>query len=374
MNRQQKKVIHWLWITSVCLSVFVMMQCRAGTLASSKEPVHIQLSLTDKTGVLYLYGRLILLPQERQAVLFFLNTDARQEPASAPFRNGIGIFAEPMQAITGKKQDYKMTLQVESLSRIIDLTDGLEFFVEDATVFDNGKYQYLEGVQLFSGSQSVEFLLHQGRFEKGSEYLSYIERLNRAESVLLNFLWQLPAKKDQIRPEYLDLIYSLIETDLQPEKFRELYNLFSDDNSFQVIVLTTPLELGAPVMGEKTLIFNTDRAKQGYNELLQSLQSKVDGFPIQVLNGTETNRLAGRVKELIHNRGVRVLATDNYRDTNFARTIAIEHSGDFRKAKLLMELLGLSRNQVFFRRRGLDLHASVILGKDFDVKSLLKNM
>lgn len=345
-----------------------------GDFTTSEDPIHIRLSLQDKSDKsLFLYGRLVIFPTERRALFFFVNTEARTETTADPLRKGFGVFGDPMKEITGKGHDHQITISPDSLSRLIDLTEGVDFFVEDPVIFDKGKFQYPDGVQLFSGEQAKEFSLAKGKFEKGSEYLADIDRLFRAESVLMNVLWQLPGKMDQIdRPEQIKLMHSLLDTDLSEEKFRELLLLFGSDRPFDVSVMEAPLELGTAGFGEKVLLFKADRAEFLYNDYVKSLKTKVDGFPIQVLNGTDTSRLASRVKDLVHNRGVRVLNTDNYRSQDFAHSTAIEHSGDFRKARLLMELLGLAENRVFFRRRALDLHATVIMGKDFNMKSLLK--
>jgi hypothetical protein len=355
------------------LTVLFLAACSSGgSFTASEDPVHIRIALQDKNDqTLFLYGRLIIFPKSQRALFFFVNTEARTEAHADPLRKGFGVFDDPMKQITGQGHDYQITVSPESFSRLIDLTDGVDFFVEDPVTFDRGNFQYPDGVQLFSGEQAKEFSLIKGRFEKGSEYLADIDRLFRAESILLNVLWQLPGKMTQIdRPEQIRLMHSLLDTDLSEEKFRELLLLFGADRPFDVSVLEAPLELAGT--GEKVLLFRSDRSRLLYNDYVRSMDGKVDGFPIQVLNGTATSRLASRVKDLIHNRGVRVLKTDNYRIQDFATTTAIEYSGDFRKARLLMELLGLSEKQVFFRRRALDLHATVIMGKDFNMKSLLK--
>ncbi len=356
-------------------TTLLFFQCSAGgDFATAEEPIHIQLSLKDKKdGTLFLYGRLVLFAEQRRALFFFVNTEARKDVRTEPFRKGLGVFGDPLKEITGKGQDYSISLGPEELARIIDLTEGLEFFVEEPVVFDGGRFQYPAGVQLFSGKQAVEYLLAKGRFEKGSEYLADIDRLFRAESVLMNMLWQLPRKRDRVeKTEQVKLLHSLLDTNLSLEQFHDLITLFVGDRPFDVSVMEAPLELGTAGFGEKALIFNANRAAALYNDYVQSLSVAPDGFPVQILNGTDINRLASRVKDLIHNRGVRVLKTDNYRHHDVQSTLAVEHSGDFRKARLLMELLGLSEDRLYFRRRVLDLHATVIMGRDFNMKSLLK--
>ncbi|MBW7859151.1 MAG: LytR C-terminal domain-containing protein, partial [Leptonema sp. (in: Bacteria)] len=355
---------------ALCSIIFLAISCSAfsNDFTASKDPIHIKISLEDPVDKsLLLYGRLVLFPKEKQALFFFINTVAKNSITSEPLKQGFGVFGDPMREIIGKGSDFRIKLSPDSMARIIDLCEGIDFLVEDTQFFDKALFQYPEGVQFFSGKQSVEYSLAAGRAEKGSEYLAEIDQLNRAESILLNFLWQFHRHFADIDNESkIELIHSLLETDLSVERLRSLLSIFGSDSSFDVSVLDASLELATAGFGQKLLIYNVDRSKMLYQNYVSSIDKKVDGFPIQVLNGTDTSRLAARVKDLIHNRGVRVLTTDNYKSQDIAESTIIEHSGDFKKARLLMSLAAVKPQRVFFRRRTLDIQASLIMGKDFN--------
>lgn len=339
----------------------------------SGDPLHIRLTIEDeKDHSLLLYGRLIVYPEQKVALFYFVNTQARTSPTAEPFKKGFGMFGDPLKEITGKGHDFSLKLSPSALSRWIDLLEGEDFFVEDSLFLKGARYQYPEGISLFPGAQAVEYAFLAGTAERGSEYLAEVDRLYRGETILLNLFWQLPRKFKVIDSESrMKLIHSLVETDLSSDQLRSLFAAFAGDHPLGMVVLEAPMELGT-LNGQKVLIYKKDHPELLFQEFEKNIAQKVDGFPVQVLNGTEINRLASKVKDLIHNRGVRVLNTDNYKDKNFPHSLAIEHSGDFRKARLLMELLALPPEQVFFRRRAVDLQATIIMGNDFNVKNLLK--
>lgn len=343
----------------------------AGRLRSG-DPLHIRISFEDeKDHSLLMYGRMVIYPEQRVAALCIVNTQARTDPHSEPFRKGFGVFGDPMKEMTGKGHDFSLTFRPSGYVRLIDLLEGVDFFVEDPIFLKNGRFQYPDGVTLFSGAQALEYSLADGPAEKGSEYLAEIDRMFRAESVLLSVFWQLQRKFKLIDTERrMALVHSLVETDMSKDQLHAFLGAFAGDHPLDIVVVESPLELGT-LNGQKILLYKKDRQAPAFQEFEKTVGQKVDGFPVQVVNGTDINRLASKVKDLIHNRGVRVLNTDNYRVKDFPHSTAIEHSGDFRKGKLLEQLLALPEEQVFFRRRALDLHATIIMGQDFNVKNLL---
>lgn len=361
---------------ALCSIILLFASCSAFSddFKAGKDPIHIKISLEDPVDKsILLYGRLVIFPKQEQVLFFFINTVARDSANSDPIRKGFGVFGDPMKEIFERSADFRIKLSPDSMARIIDLCEGVNFLIENSQFFEKGLFQYPEGIQFFSGRQSVEFSLAKGKAEQGSEYLADIDQLNRAESILLNFLWQFRDHFAAIDNQpSIELIHSLMETDLSVERLKSLLSIFGSDSSFDVVVLDASLELATVGFGQKVLIFNVNRSKILYQDYLHTINNKVDGFPIQVLNGTDIPRLAARVKDLIHNRGVRVLTTDNYKNQDLAESTIIEHSGDFRKARLLKELVGVKANQVFFRRRSLDIQSTLIVGKDFNMKSLLK--
>lgn len=343
----------------------------AGRLRSG-DPLHIRISFEDeKDHSLLLYGRMVIYPEQRVAALCFVNTQARTDPKSEPFRKGFGVFGDPMKEMTGRGHDFSLTLRPSGYARFIDLLEGIDFFVEDAVFLKGERFQYPDGVALFSGAQALEYSLADGPVEKGSEYLGEIDRMFRSESVLLNVFWQLQKKFKMIdNDRRMALVHSLVETDMSRDQLHALLGAFAGDHPLDIVVVESPLELGT-LNGQKILLYKKERQAPAFQEFEKTVGQKVDGFPVQVVNGTDINRLASKVKDLIHNRGVRVLNTDNYRTKDFPHSTAIEHSGDFRKGKLLEQLLALPMEQVFFRRRAVDLHATIIMGQDFNVKNLL---
>ena len=86
---------------------------------------------------------------------------------------------------------------------------------------------------------------------------------------------------------------------------------------------------------------------------------------MEVLNGTETGGLARKVKQFLQDRGLVVLNTDNFPYKPQVKTVIVERYGSSFNALKLLELTGIDRKRVFFRRKALEVHASIIIGDDF---------
>jgi len=96
------------------------------------------------------------------------------------------------------------------------------------------------------------------------------------------------------------------------------------------------------------------------------LVRKGERIQINILNGSGRQHLAQRFTDYLRARKFDVVHTDNYKDTNVARTFIFDRVGDSISAKKIAYALGVNESLI---RREIDteeyVKADLVLGKDF---------
>ncbi|MBI3395839.1 MAG: LytR C-terminal domain-containing protein, partial [Spirochaetia bacterium] len=207
-------------------------------------------------------------------------------------------------------------------------------------------------------------------------YLSGLDRVYRSESTVMNLIWRKNRLKEQATHAKLQtFMHSLIKTDLSLPELRTLIAFLAPDEGVQINVMEVPLEAIPPggAAPEGRLVVKEKRARSLFNEYRDNMSSgrlRPDSFPLEVLNGTDTKGLGRRIKQFLQDRGLQILVAENYRHKPLPRTVILERSGSTFVAEKLAEVTGIERDMVFFRRKTLDISASLLLGDDFNVKKM----
>lgn len=344
---------------------------------SEEEPIGIRVALVNEENddALEVLGQVVLYPHHDRILFYLLNTDASYEGDDDPISSESPRSADRFSRYTGVDNDYTATVTRANLARLLDLAEGLNVFLEDAVILENGLFQYPRGRQYWPGEQVVEYALGRVKQEPDRVHLSGVERLLRIESVLLNYFWNKQEYLAKFNDPALWLAAAgLIDMSLSPAEARSLLEFIARDEVHSS-VLEVPLEQVAVTRFRKRLVVKDQRAKLLYNGFSDDMAAgrlNSDQFSMEVLNGTEISRLANRVQQYMKDRGGQVLDADNYPYKPVYETVVLERSGNSYNARKLLEITGMKPERVYFRRQVTDVKISLVLGEDFDIKKFFK--
>jgi hypothetical protein len=344
---------------------------------ASRDPFGIRLALLDDRNEnrLECLAQVVIWPAEKRALLYFVNTHAHYEADDGLIRQMSPRAADQFRNFTDVRNDYYITINRSQAVRLLDLLEGMTLIVDEDQVFPDSAFQYPRGVRFYPGEQILEYALIERASEKDPArfYLNIIERLYRTESVLLNLYWRISEFRTLLAHRDLtSFAGSLPDSNLSSQELASLFNFLNLENEVHLSVLEVPMEL-AKQGREEILLVNPKRARIVYREFEENLRTgrlTSDLFPLEVLNGTEVGGLARRVKQFLQDRGLQVLDADNYPYKPLAKSFIVGRSGDTFVATRLMEITGLERSRLVFRRAALDVDVTFIIGTDFDTKQL----
>ena len=346
----------------------------AETRLRADRPLGIRIALLDDSNKdsLEVLLQAIIFPKNRQVCFYFVNTDAFYADEKKPIREMRVGAADRFSSYTGVKSDYYIYLKKSAGARILDLMEGLPFFLEEPIIFENAEFQYPQGFLFFSGMQIMEYSLARRKVAKGDAVASGIDRLFRQESVLLSLFGQIAKYRDLMKAQSMGSIaLSLLDTNLT---LAELSSLADALSSMHANVLEVPLEaIPSPQSKDPKLAVRTQGAKNLFNDFTDNLASnqlRKNSFTLEVLNGTETKGMARRVKQYLQELGPMVLTTDNYDYKPLERTVILDRAGNTYHASVLAGKTGTPRSQIFFNRRAMQVNLTIIIGTDFKIKKL----
>ena len=385
MNQKTRFLIVFILISLASL----LGQCGGGNqmdrLLEEEEPIGIRLSLRRKEeeGVrLELIGQAVLLPREKAMVVYSVNTDAYYRIESGEKNSPVFSMkpgkADRFEEFTGVPSRYHLDFDAEELSRLVDISGGFEVYLEHDLVLDQALFQYPRGVLYMPGKQLVEYLTGKKQeTDPTRAHLGGVDRLYRAESVLLSVIWNLPEMTEKISsPEIREAMIKLPDTNLKREEIQSILEFLKKKETI-ACTIEVPLEElplpGAVQSYEKALVVKSSRAPEVYEKVLSNIQNKgyrQGAYHVDVLNGTEKGGLAKRVKQYIQNEHLQVLDVDNFPYKPVKRTIVLDRSGNTAYPARLSRLTGLDRSRVYFSRSLLDVESTLVIGTDFNFRNI----
>ena len=337
------------------------------------EPFGVRIALLDdeKDDSLEMLLQMTVFPGHKRVCFYFVNTEAFFEDEKKPLREMSASSADRFESYTGIASDYTMTLKKKDAVRLLNLVEGVSHFVDQPVFLENARFQYPRGVRRFSGEQVLEYVLGREKTDrKKKELLASIDRLFRQESVVLNLFWRLALYKKQVTSAPLKAFMAdLIDTGMTDMELNSLAAFLS--SGVHAGVLEVPLEAKNVGKRDQLLQVKDKRARglfQNYRDGLKSTNKPV--YTMEVLNGTETPRLARRVKQFMRDKGPTVLSTGNYEYKPLPTTVIVDRAGNTFHAHLLARKTRTKRARVFFRRRAMLVNSTFILGNDFKLKNL----
>ncbi len=335
----------------------------------------VQLALVDdkNDNRLSIFSQLLIIPEHRLIVLYFLNTNAYSDDDPLWERKVNDTDSFPIY--TDVANEYFITVTKTDAIRLINLAEGFVFYNAEKIQFLDQQFNYFEGEQYWSGEQTMEYALGKRKYEKKSDVNDFdIDRLYRQETVLLSLLWNLPNFMEKTRSKMGKFMYSLIDTNLTISEMTSFLNYIANLEDNHIKVLEVPMGFST-IKGknEKVLKVKPEQArlffKQFREDLALGAYISTDNISYEILNGTETNRIAHRLRKFLQIRNINVLGVGNYPYKPIERTFFLNHSGHTFSANYFMSIFKLPRERIFFRRAFIEISERVIVGNDMNTKT-----
>lgn len=279
-------------------------------------------------------------------------------------------------------------MDLAGFEKSIDFLSGITVFIPDPMDLYSGDRRILlpSGNVLLDGRSGVDYLCLKNDDE------SEIEKISRRQKLVQAFL-QAFGEEGSIfsSPELGNFIGEQFQSSYEDIALFSLISAVAQINTDSIVnqrVLGAYRNVqGSDVSGEvdfddESLLLFPHYSGRLLEETveqtmvsLESLESSSNDdltVKVEILNGTDTNGLAGRTANLLQNFGFRVVRVDNADLQDYEQTTVISRLADDEKANKVAEIINCNEIHIepvdpYSLESGVDV--TLILGKDFDGKT-----
>lgn len=271
-----------------------------------------------------------------------------------------------IEITTGKKISYKIAVDNNQISDIIDLIGGVRMYIEEAINIDNLSFDV--GERFFQGDKAVSYLNY-----LTIEGYEEIETLYRLEDLIINAMIgiiQNPELKSiMLSKDIKNAITSRIKSNLRPPDIKILFNILANCNERTLIVES--IDASIDERGILTPILEGSAFIKQINDLtlyvgLKTQKSEIENEDISliVLNATGIGGLADRISIRMRYRGFKAGEYGNFSKNNLRESAVIIRNGQIEKGFMVGRECRINRIYAKTDRRLLN-NAVLILGNDY---------
>ena len=265
-----------------------------------------------------------------------------------------------------KKITYKITVDNNQISDIVDLIGGVRMYIEEPINEENFSFDI--GEWIFYGNKVVSYLHYLTM--RGYEE---IETLYRLEDVIINAMIgiiQNPELKSiMLSKDIKNAITSRIKSNLRPPDIKILFNILANCNERTLIVES--IDASIDERGILTPILEGSAFIKQINDLtlyvgLKTQKSEIENEDISliVLNATGIGGLADRISIRMRYRGFKAGEYGNFSKNNLSESAVIIRNGQIEKGFMVGRECRINRIYAKTDRRLLN-NAVLILGNDY---------
>lgn len=242
-----------------------------------------------------------------------------------------------MEELFSVEVDYYVNMNLAAFRNIVDLIGGVEVTVPEPGMYYNDPLQNLyislkPGQQTLNGAQSEQFV----RFRSGYADAD-IGRIRMQHEFMKNFMEKALSEKNRLNAiEILSEIVEFVDTDFGfSDALKYLQVFMKDDFNMNIEMHTLPGEGGGyytPDMeATRQLLDYIENKSQAEDVAGEEGEKEEEVKPepirissedkvIEVLNATNENGLAGRIKTQLESDGFTVGQVGNYREESVDKT------------------------------------------------------
>lgn len=265
-----------------------------------------------------------------------------------------------------KKITYKITVDNNQISDIVDLIGGVRMYIEEPINEENFSFDI--GEWIFYGNKVVSYLHYLTM--RGYEE---IETLYRLEDVIINAMIgiiQNPELKNiMMSKDMRGKIASKMKSNLRPPDIKILFDMLANSSERTLIVESADANMNergllTPILEGKALIKQLDDLTLYVGLKTQKSELETEDVSLIVLNGTGIGGLADRISIRMRYRGFKAGEYGNFRINNLNESVVLIRNGQIEKSFIVAKECRINRVYAKTDRRLLN-NAVLILGKDY---------
>ncbi|MEI0559334.1 LCP family protein [Brachyspira intermedia] len=382
-NKKAVMLIIFSIIFSVSLIVLVFYYFFISKLDIAKkndEPLYFSVLFIDDNNDIYgayvgiissLNNRIGLIGLPRNIALWE-NNDSAPQVIRELYKNGKenAVF-RAIENSVNKKITYRIAIDNNQISDIIDLIGGVKMYVEEPINFkDEEKGYELSfdiGEWMFTGKKIISYLHYLNM--KGYED---IETLYRLEDVVVNSmiaLIQSPQLRNIIHAKDMrNAIFSKMKSNLRPPDIKAIMNILANSNERTLVVENIDARVDdngilTPIFEGSAFIKQMDDLTLYVELKTQKSELNNEDVSLTVLNATTVGGLADRINIRMRYRGFSAGEYGNF-GTNLNESVVLIRDGQIEKAFMVANEGRVTRVYAKTDRRVLN-NAVLILGNDY---------
>lgn len=373
---QKSGLLRFLFLTTsaICLIAIVLFAYRhfggfgSETKIATAKKITFLIHLQSDSDEMIFSVFLELYPREKKAALFFINPliAFENETESLLEKKGgaVGVLEKQMKDTLGASPTYTVSVSESGFRKAIDLFGGIEIFLDPKSPSETHSYKRMKALYTLDGEDAYDY----ASFLPDQKTLSYVQRMDRQESLFLTFLESFHEKRESISKANILYLHGLFKSNIPTKDWETLCDYLKKERIHYGIS-----ELpGEPILRAKSkdefLKAKQETVKVAFQKFSSELRSVYfsdgDRARIEVLNGTAKNGLAKYGKSLLNEKRLKVLSVGNAWGSDFSKTMILDRSGNTMYADMISETFQ-GRKVYHVLRKDLGLDASVILGEDF---------
>ena len=265
-----------------------------------------------------------------------------------------------------KKITYKIIVDNNQISDIVDLIGGVRMYIEEPINEENFSFDI--GEWIFYGNKVVSYLHYLTM--RGYEE---IETLYRLEDVIINAMIgiiQNPELKNiMMSKDMRGKIASRMKSNLRPPDIKILFDMLANSSERTLIVESADANMNergllTPILEGKALIKQLDDLTLYVGLKTQKSELETEDVSLIVLNGTGIGGLADRISIRMRYRGFKAGEYGNFRINNLNESVVLIRNGQIEKSFIVAKECRINRVYAKTDRRLLN-NAVLILGKDY---------
>jgi polyisoprenyl-teichoic acid--peptidoglycan teichoic acid transferase len=281
------------------------------------------------------------IPENLGLLIAKINRVDRIDKVYDPAR--IGSYENEIEKLLGIDINFTLVITKENLVSVVDLLEGVEIFIPSAV-----SHRDETSVILFPSGMTVL------DGDKASLYATYtlpdedseMEVFRRQRFFLGLLHRQIQMNEKLNNPQAAKMYHTFFRTSMNQRTMMFLFNEFVNIDTDRTNIQSVGGNL-REVSGQALIIPHWDGnlVKEVVRQTLGTLTSEVNdrliehSLTVEVLNGTETNGLAGKTAEMLRSFGYDIISISNADRSNYERTVIIQRTDDDSMVKSFADVI-----------------------------------
>jgi len=281
------------------------------------------------------------IPENLGLLIAKINRVDRIDKVYDPAR--IGNYENEIEKLLGIEINFTLVITKENLVSVVDLLEGVEIFIPSAVSHrdETSVILFPSGMTVLDGDKASLYATYTLP-EEDSEM-----EIFRRQRFFLGLLHrQIQMNEKLSNPQAAKMYHTFFRTSMNQRTMMLLFNEFVNIDTDRTNIQSVGGNL-REVSGQVLIIPHWDGnlVKEVVRQTLGTLTSEVNdrliehSLTVEVLNGTETNGLAGKTAEMLRSFGYDIISIANADRSNYEKTVIIQRTDDDSMVKSFADVI-----------------------------------